>query len=67
MAHLLTMEEAAGLNPLDAALVAVGFTTAQARTLRENDFVDYDSFKLIKKEDVIMVADSYGKRPTVAE
>ena len=67
MVHLLTMEEAASLNPLDTALVAVGFTTAQARTLMENDFVDYDSFKLINKKDVIMVADSYGKRPTVAE
>jgi hypothetical protein len=33
----------------------------------ENDSVDYDSFKLINKKDVIMVADSYGKRPTVAE
>jgi hypothetical protein len=33
----------------------------------KNDFVDYDSFKLINKKDMIMVAASYGKRPTVAE
>jgi hypothetical protein len=67
MAHLLTMEEAASLNLLDAGLVAIWFTTAQAWTLMENDFVHYDSFNLINKKDVLMVANSYGKRPTVAE
>jgi hypothetical protein len=61
MAHSLTMEEAVSLNPLDAALVAIRFTTAQARTLMENDFVDYDSSTLINKKDVLMVANSYGK------
>jgi hypothetical protein len=50
MAQLLTMDEAASLNPLDAALVAIGFTRAQARISMENDFVDYDSFKLINKK-----------------
>jgi hypothetical protein len=67
MAQLLTLDEAASLNPLDAALVAIGFTKAQARILMESDFVDYDSFKLINKKDVLMVADSYGKRSTVSE
>jgi hypothetical protein len=33
----------------------------------ENGFVDYDSFKLINKKDVLVVADSYGKRSTVSE
>jgi hypothetical protein len=67
MAQLLTMDEAACLNPLDAALVVIGFTRAQAQILMENDFFDYDSFKLINKKDVLMVADSYGKRSTVSE
>jgi hypothetical protein len=67
MAQLLTMDEAASLNPLDAAVVAIGFTRAQARILMENGFVDYDSFKLINKKDVLVVADSYGKRSTVSE
>jgi hypothetical protein len=67
MAQLLTLYEAASLNPLDAALVAIGFTRAQAWILMENDFVDYDSFKLINKNDVLMVADSYGKRSSVSE
>jgi hypothetical protein len=67
MAQLLTLYEAASLNPLDAALVAIGFTRAQAWILMENDFVDYNSFKLINKKEVLMVADSYGKRSTVLE
>ena len=67
MAQLLTVEEAANLNPLDVALMAIGFTAAQTRVLVENDFIDYDSLKLIDKKDVLMAADSYGKRSTVAE
>jgi hypothetical protein len=35
MAQLLTLDEAASLNPLDAALVAIGFTRAQAWILME--------------------------------
>ena len=42
MAQLLTVEEAANLNPLDVALMAIGFTAAQTRVLVENDFIDYD-------------------------
>jgi hypothetical protein len=61
MAQLLTLDEAASLNPSDAALVAIGFTRAQAWILMENDFVDYDSFTLINKKYVLMLADSYGK------
>jgi hypothetical protein len=67
MEQLLNVEEAANLNPLDVALMAIGFTAAQTRVLVENDISDYDSFKLIDKKDVLMVADSYGKRSTLVE
>ena len=67
MAQLLTVEEAANLNPLDVTLMAIGFKAAQTQVLVKNDFIDYDSFELIDMKDVLMVADSYGKRSTVAE
>jgi hypothetical protein len=67
MTHLLTTEEVDNLNPLDTSLVVIVFTIAQARILVENNFMDYESFKLFDKRDVSMVAESYGKRPTKAE
>jgi hypothetical protein len=64
---LLTEEEIGNLNTLPAALLMVGFTQPQVARLVNDDFINYDSFKLIDKKDILFVADSYGKRSVAAE